>query len=151
MKSDIKYIAKQILTLSNAYSVIAFTCLAENEGKVKNSDFKQVVESLKTSDLKITVVNYDGAYQGVVDIDATGIINDFSYNLDTVQIPENTVALVNLKPVLGNERFFDVDGKINKLIVSTKYGMTSYDSLEKAVEVFKQNKIDVIGIIANKR
>lgn len=151
MKSDIKYIAKQILTLSNAHSVIAFTCLAENEGKVKNSSFQQVVESLKTSDLKFTVVNYDSVYPGAVDVDATGLIDDFSYNFHKVELPENTVALVNLKPVLGNERFFDIDGKINKLIISTKYGKTTYNSLEKAVEVFKQNKIDVIGIIANKR
>lgn len=151
MKSDIKYIAKQILTLSQEHKVIAFTCLAENEGKVKNSDFQQVAESLKASDLKITVVNYDNAYQGAVDIDATGIADDFSYNFDKVEIPENTVALVNLRPVLGNERLFDVDGKINKLIVSTKYGKTSYNSLEKAVEIFRQNKIEVIGIIANKR
>ena len=151
MRSDVKYIAKQILTLSGTHEVIAFSCLAQNENKIKNADFQQVVEALKNADKKVLVVNYDSSYQGIVDIDATKICDDFSYNFDKVEIAENTVALVNLKPVLGNESLFDCDGKINKLVLSTKYGKTSFNSLEKGAEVFKQNKIEVIGIIANKR
>ena len=151
MRSDVKYIAKQILTLSGTHDVIAFSCLAENENKVKNADFQQVADALMNAEKKFTVVNYDSSYQGNVDVDATGNCDDFSYNFDKVEIPENTVALVNLKPILGNERFFDCDGKINKLVLSTKYGKTSFNSLEKGAEVFKQNKIEIIGIIANKR
>lgn len=151
MKSDVKYIAKQILTLSGTHGVIGFSCLTQKESKAKNADFKQVVEALKNADKKVLVVNYDDEYQGTVDIDATKICNDFSYNFDKVELAENIVALVNLKPVLGNEQLFDYDGKINKLVLRIKYGKTSFDSLEKCAEVFKQNKIEVIGIIANKR
>ena len=54
MTNDIKYIAKQILTLSKTDNVIAFSCLAENESKVKNADFQQIVEVLKTSGINFT-------------------------------------------------------------------------------------------------
>ncbi len=151
MKNDIKYIAKQILILSKAHKIIAFSCLGENETKIKNSDFQQITESLKATDLKFMVVNYDETYKGIADVDATKIADDFSYNFDKVELSEDTVVLVNLKSVLGNERLFDVDGKIKKLVLCTKYGKTSYNSLEKAVEVFKQNQIEVVGIVANKR
>ena len=151
MRSDVKYIAKQILTLSGTNEVIAFSCLTKSESKEKNADFQQVAEALKSADKKFMVVNYDEAYQGAVDVDATKICDDFSYNFQKVELPENAVALVNLKNVFGNESLFDCDGKINKLVLSTKYGKTSFNSLEKGVEVFKQNKIEVIGIIANKR
>lgn len=151
MKNDIKYIAKQILVLSKSHKVIAFSCLGGNEMKIKNSDFQQIVEALKESELKFAVVNYDETYKGIVDIDATKTADDFSYNFDKVELSEDTVALVNLKAVLGNESLFDTDGKIKKIVLSTKFGKTSYNSIEKAVEVFKQNEVDVIGIIANRR
>ena len=151
MTNDIKYIAKQILTLSKIDNVIAFSCLAENESKVKNADFQQIVEVLKTSGINFTVVNYDATYSGAIDIDATKICDNFSYNFDNIDIPEGSVVLVNLKSILGNEELLDSDGKIKKIVLSSKYGKTSFNSLEKGAEILKQNKIEVIGIIANKR
>lgn len=151
MKSDLKYIAKQVLNLSEKYSVIGFACIGEKEGSYKNDNFYQLTELLKESDRKFVTVNYDGKYKFNSDIDATGVCDNFSYNFNKVEIPENCVALVNLKPISGNESLFDVDGALNKIILSVKYGKTSYNNIEKADRLFKENNIEVIGVIANKR
>lgn len=151
MKSDLKYIAKQILNLSEKNSVIGFACIGAKEASYKNDNFYQLTELLKESDMKFVTVNYDGTYKCNADIDATGICDSFSYNFHKVVIPENCIALVNLKPISGNESLFDADGALNKIIISVKYGKTSYNNIEKADRLFKENNIEVIGVIANKR
>lgn len=151
MKSDLKYIAKQILNLSEKNSVIGFACIGAKEASYKNDNFYQLTELLKESDMKFVTVNYDGTYKFNADIDATGICDSFSYNFHKVAIPENCIALVNLKPISGNESLFDADGALNKIIISVKYGKTSYNNIEKADRLFNENNIEVIGVIANKR
>ncbi|MGN0570363.1 MAG: hypothetical protein ACI4N4_07680 [Candidatus Fimenecus sp.] len=151
MKSDLKYIAKQILNLSEKKGVIGFACIGAREASYKNEDFHTLTEILKESDMKFVTVNYDGTYKFKTDIDATGVCDNFSYNFHKVVIPEKCIALVNLKPISGNESLLDADGALNKIILSVKYGKTSYNNIEKADRLFKENNIEVIGVIANKR
>lgn len=151
MSTDIKYVAKQILNLFDNNKIIAVSCATKIDLKTKNQNFESIVKAIKDAGVDFSVINYDSAYKGYYDVDATTIADEMSYNFDKVDYNREKVALVNINPILDKKEMLDLNGDLNKIVLSSTYGKTTFDSVEQLAEIVKDNGIEMLGFIANKR
>lgn len=151
MNNKFLYIAKQIVKGEEKKHIIV-SCPSANEFDFKNKCFASLVEALNTVSDDYYVVNFDSKYSGESNINIDTKNDITSLDINNIEgAAEHSLVIVNAPCIIGNEFLFTDNNDIDDIVLTVKYGQTNYSSLEKAIDILKDNGINLLGVVARKQ
>lgn len=146
--NKILYVCKQLI--NSELKEVFLTCYSKKDVDSKNKNFYDITNALKENGNNITSINLDSSFNKECDINGVDAVKKLSINLESINSKEDTIKIYNLPNIEYNEQYFTSDNNINNIILSVKYGSTSYKDLDSLKVFLKENGINVISVLANK-
>ena len=152
-KSSIIYAARQILANSTD-KYIGIACAEPSLSAQKNFDTVELYRVLSEMGKKVLLVNFDPDFSADIElVDAVSCTEQHLYDVDKALAEEDISnydkVLLNLCSIADKGYLLDKESLVKEIVLTVKYGKSTYRAFESATETIKQNDIKLIGVLAH--